>query len=80
VGNRKKPAQGFQERTTMMSPLGITIEENGGPKTPLTKHHVGSDHAPTVAEALDMGRALFDAIATEQAKAARESANTESPR
>lgn len=35
------------------------------------QHFVGSDHAPTEAEALAMGYALFDAIASDQAKKAR---------
>jgi hypothetical protein len=41
------------------------------PAPDATKHFVGSDHAPTEAEALAMGRALFDSITTEQAKNAR---------
>lgn len=40
-------------------------------RTKEAQHFVGSDHAPTEEEALEMGRALFDAIATDQAKAAR---------
>lgn len=63
----------------MSSPLGITIEENGGEKTPLMKHYVGSDHAPTVEEALEMGRALFDSIVTEVAENAREAEESSSP-
>lgn len=37
----------------------------------LTKHFVGADHEITEEEALAMGRALFDAIASQQAEAAR---------
>lgn len=40
-------------------------------KERVAQHFVGSDHAPTEEEALEMGRALFDSIAKEQAEIAR---------
>lgn len=70
MSKKKKgdPSKGFTERTTMGP--GVTITPPADP--PTLKHYVGSDHAPTEEEALEMGRALFDAIASEQARNARQ--------
>lgn len=61
-------SKGFAERTTM-GPDQVTVTPPDTVGT--SKHFVGSDHAPTEEEALEMGRALFDAIASERARNAR---------
>lgn len=70
MAKKKAPSKGFTERTTTKSGAGVTITPPADPKT--LKHFVGSDHAPTEEEALEMGRALFDAIAAERARNARQ--------
>lgn len=65
-------AKGFRDRITGKSGVGLSFTQGPPEKTELTKHYVGSDHAPTEEEALEMGRALYDSIVTEIAKKARE--------
>lgn len=63
----------FRDRTTMR-PGEVTITPPEKPETPEqpTKFYVGGlDHEPTEEEALQMGLALFDAIASQQAREAR---------
>jgi hypothetical protein len=60
-----------RDRLTQKDGQGITVQRTGKPKDEHTKHFVGADHKPTEEEALEMGRALYDAIVTEQAKLAR---------
>lgn len=69
MSNRKKVSPGYRDRTTMKRGE-VTITPPANPGT--QKHFVGSDHAPTEEEALEMGRALFDAISEEQARNARQ--------
>jgi hypothetical protein len=59
-----------RDRLTQKDGQGITVKRTGKPAEH-TRHFVGADHLITEAEALEMGRALFDAIASEQAKVAR---------
>lgn len=61
-------SKGFIDRTTMKADE-VTVTLPDEPAT--NKHYVGIDHEPTEEEALAMGYALFDAIASEQAKNAR---------
>lgn len=68
MAKQKKSGGGFTERTTM-GPGQVQIVRADAPGT--GKYFVGSDHAPTEEEALEMGRALFDAIASEQTRNAR---------
>jgi hypothetical protein len=74
MSNRRKPSADFIKRTTAVAE-GVTITPPDGtpPETKRDrKHYVGIDHAPTEEEALAMGRALFDAIASERTKDARQ--------
>lgn len=59
----------YRDRITQKDGKGVTIRRTGEPKH--TKHFVGADHELTEEEALELGRKLFDSIATEQAKIAR---------
>lgn len=62
----------YRDRITQKNGQGITIKRSGTPAEPQhTKHFVGADHELTEDEALELGRKLFDSIATEQAKIAR---------
>lgn len=64
----------YRDRITQKNGVGVEIKRTGKAAEPEhTKHFVGVEpgHEITEEEALEMGRALFDAITTEQAKVAR---------
>lgn len=71
MSNAKRTSPGFRARTTTTGPTGITITPPTSVGATPVKHFVGADHAPTEEEALEMGRALFDQIAKQQASDAR---------
>ena len=70
MSNRKRLAPNMVKKTMTTDPEGITITPPAA-EGPTRKHYVGADHAPTEEEALEMGRALFDAIQVDVAKNAR---------
>lgn len=73
MAKKKKLSKGFAERTTGTGE-GVVIQRTGAPKqTEHTKHLVAvpKGHRITEEEAMEFGRALYDAIVAEQAKVAR---------
>lgn len=64
----------YRDRITQKDGEGVTVTPGPAPAQPEhSKHFVGTrrGHEITEEEALEMGRALFDAIASEQARKAR---------
>lgn len=77
MSNKKKPKKplsaGYRARITQTSGEGITVTPGPTDQPEHSKHFlaVPKGHRLTEDEALEMGRALYDAINTERARKAR---------